>query len=387
MELEAGDPVEARAAALEAHRLVPGLAPPAVVASRLLTRNGDIRRAAKVLEQAWRVEPHPELADAYAQVRPGDSMLDRLKRIRKLAAIRANHPEGAMAVARAAVDARDFAAAREALDGLAKAAPSERVCLLMAEIEERETGDQGKVRSWLTRALAAPRDPTWVADGRVFERWLPVSPVSGRVGAFEWTVPKVAGPPREVVLLQAEEAPAVAALPGIAAGADEGDAGPAERLPPAPPPRPAEPPFRLALPAEPLPDPVVEIDAEVIPEPPRPVPPPPVAPMTPVAPVTPPVAPVRTTAAAPVDPAPAVTRPTAAPASGPVPAATPVPAAPSAGAPPSAAAVPGGSASATTAGATESDDAIPPVARAPDDPGPEPEDEGSPPRDRRFRLF
>src|SRR6185312_17515738 len=47
---------------------------------------------------------------------------------------------------------------------------------------------QGRVRHWLTRALTAPRDPAWVADGRVFPRWAPVSPVSGRVGAFEWKV-------------------------------------------------------------------------------------------------------------------------------------------------------------------------------------------------------
>src|SRR5690606_7059760 len=85
-------------------------------------------------------------------------------------------------------DAGDFAAARAALEGLAKA-PTERVCLLMAEIEDRENNDQGRVRGWLTRALSAPRDPAWVADGQVLERWLPVSPVTGRVGGVAWAVP------------------------------------------------------------------------------------------------------------------------------------------------------------------------------------------------------
>jgi HemY protein len=58
----------------------------------------------------------------------------------------------------------------------------------MAEIEEGEHGDQGKVRFWLNRAMGAPRDPAWVADGQVFERWAAVSPVSGRVDAFEWKI-------------------------------------------------------------------------------------------------------------------------------------------------------------------------------------------------------
>ncbi|HET7714315.1 MAG TPA: heme biosynthesis HemY N-terminal domain-containing protein [Bauldia sp.] len=204
LEQEAGQPDEARAAALEAHRLEPGLAPAAVLAARLLSRAGDLRRASKVLEAAWKVEPHPEIADAYAMVRPGDSVLDRLKRMRRLAEIRANHPEGSMAVARAAIDARDYAAARAALEGLAKA-PSERVCLLMAEIEEREHGDEGRVRAWLTRALSAPRDPAWVADDQVFERWAPVSPVSGRVGVFEWKVPPTPTPtPRVMAAIEAD---------------------------------------------------------------------------------------------------------------------------------------------------------------------------------------
>ncbi len=204
MEIEAGQPDEARAAALEAHRLEPGLAPAAIVAARLLSRAGDIRKASKVLEAAWKVEPQPDIADAYAMVRPGNSVVDRLKRMRRLAEIRANHPEGSMAVARAAIDARDYAAARAALDGLSKA-PTERVCLLMAEIEERENGDEGRVRAWLTRALGAPRDPAWVADGQVFERWAPVSPVSGRVGVFAWAVPVTVPPaPRAMAAIEAD---------------------------------------------------------------------------------------------------------------------------------------------------------------------------------------
>ena len=203
LELEAGDSAEARAAALEACRLEPELAPAAVVAARLLTRADDIRRATKVLEAAWGVAPHPEIAEAYATVRPGDSVRDRLKRMRRLSELRPNHPESMAAVARAAIDAREFAAARAALDPLIRLAPSERTCLLMAEIEERENGDEGRVRVWLARALTAPRDPAWIAEGRPFERWAPISP-SGRVGAFEWKVPALPPAPRPAVELASE---------------------------------------------------------------------------------------------------------------------------------------------------------------------------------------
>ena len=188
MELEAGEPEEARALALEAHKLAPDLVPAATIAARLFARAGEYRRAARILEATWKISPHPEIAEAYAAVRPGDSAHDRLMRVEKLAALHANSSEGAMAVARAAIDAREWQEGRDALAGALRAGPTERVCLLMAEIEAGEHGDQARTRAWLTRALAAPRDPVWVADGQVFEHWAPLSPVTGKLDAFEWRV-------------------------------------------------------------------------------------------------------------------------------------------------------------------------------------------------------
>jgi HemY protein len=37
--------------------------------------------------------------------------------------------------------------------------------------------------------MRAPSDPAWTADGFVSDRWMPVSPVSGRLDAFQWKVP------------------------------------------------------------------------------------------------------------------------------------------------------------------------------------------------------
>lgn len=188
LDTEASEPDEARSRAQEAHRLAPGFSEAAVVAGRLLARSGDYRRASRVLETGWKAAPHPDIADTYAAVRSGDSVRDRLKRMRRLADLRPNHPEAAMAVARAAIDARDWQAARAALEGLAQSRPSERVCLLMAEVEDGEHGDEGRVRAWLARAINAPRDPTWVADGRIFQHWAPIAPISGRIDAFAWKV-------------------------------------------------------------------------------------------------------------------------------------------------------------------------------------------------------
>lgn len=253
MELEDSEPQTARDLAFEAHRLVPELVPAAVVAARLATRLGDPRRAAKAIETTWKIEPHPDLAAAYMDARPGESGRDRLKRIAHLAKIRANHIEGRLAMARAAIDAQDWPAAREELRGILATEPTERAYLLMAEIEEGEHGDIGRARDWLSRAVRAPRDAAWVADGYVFEHWEPVSPVSGRLDAFEWKVPagrmpNVGGPAHDDALLhepepepKAKPEPAIAPPAVIAAAVeaepvkDAGEEKPAEEAAPAPP--------------------------------------------------------------------------------------------------------------------------------------------------------
>lgn len=189
LELQETDPETARALAVEAHGLAVELVPAAVLAGRLYARAGEVKKAAKVLEATWVVAPHPDIADAYAHARLGDSARDRMNRVRDLARARNNHPEGVLALARAALEARDFAEARGVLKPLLTTQPTRRACLLMAEIEEAEHGDVGLVRGWLARALRAPRDPAWVADGVVSDHWLPVSPVTGKIDAFEWKMP------------------------------------------------------------------------------------------------------------------------------------------------------------------------------------------------------
>ena len=46
----------------------------------------------------------------------------------------------------------------------------------MSDLEQAEHGATGKGREWLARATRAPRDPAWIADGVVSDRWAPISP-------------------------------------------------------------------------------------------------------------------------------------------------------------------------------------------------------------------
>ena len=171
-------------------KLAPTLVPAAALAARLLAEGGYLRKANRIIDTAWRANPHPELAQSFAELRASESARDRLKRIEALAKRAPENVEGALAVARAAIDAREFARARSALAPYL-GAPTKRIAMLMAELERAE-GDEGRAREWLARAVNAAPDPAWTADGYVSDRWLPLSPVTGRLDAFEWRVPLTA---------------------------------------------------------------------------------------------------------------------------------------------------------------------------------------------------
>jgi HemY protein len=203
LELESNDRDLARHSALEAARLAPTLVPAATLAGKLLSEAHQVRRAMRIIEAAWLVNPHPDLADVYAHVKLGDSARQRLVRVEALAAKAPGHLESALALARAAIDASEFARAREALAPFTSA-PTQRVAMLMAEIERTEHGDSGRAREWTLRAVRALHDPVWTADGYVSDRWRPVSPVTGQLDAFQWQMPLAALPSDKAVVVEPE---------------------------------------------------------------------------------------------------------------------------------------------------------------------------------------
>jgi HemY protein len=283
---------QARKLILEAVKLAPDLVPAAAMAGRRLAESGEQRKAARILEAAWKINPHPDIAEAYANLRFGDTARERLARMQKLADKLPGQLEGALAVARAALDAREFATAREALTPYIST-PTRRVATLMAEIEESEHGDTGRVREWMARAMRATGDPVWTADGVVSDRWLPVSP-NGRLDGYQWRLPLAEiGVSRPVIEVPPPPAPPVA--PETKAeikpeekpapeDAKKPEAKPEEEPEPAPAParksakaaakadskpKPAEPVIPLVhAPDDPGPDSGLEVDP--VPEPPSP---------------------------------------------------------------------------------------------------------------------
>jgi HemY protein len=228
LELENIDRDLSRDSVMEAVKLAPTLVPAAALAAKYDSEAHQVRRAMRVVEAAWLAQPHPDLADAYAHVRLGDSARQRLVRVETLAAKMPGHIEGALAVARGAIDAAEFARARAALAPFVER-PTQRVAMLMAEIERTEHGDSGRARAWTLRAVRALHDPVWTADGYVSDKWRPVSPVTGRLDAFQWQTPVASLPSDKGATIEAspfEEAMLAPPAPRRTADAGEDPAEP-----------------------------------------------------------------------------------------------------------------------------------------------------------------
>ncbi len=160
-----GDRRQALSLAAGAMRLLPDIAAPAVRRARLLIADDRRRAARRVVEQAWARAPHPELARLWAELGGALPALELVTWYEKLAAHNPDSPESAVALAEAALAAQLWGEARRHLaraTAAAPDAPSRRLCLLMARIEESEHSGDGPAREWYDRALTAPSDPAYV---------------------------------------------------------------------------------------------------------------------------------------------------------------------------------------------------------------------------------
>jgi HemY protein len=186
--------IEKREAVIEANKLSPDLIPAAAMAARSYIAQGNARNAARVLTKAWSVQPHPDLAAAFAEIVPDESPRARLKRFEALTKLRPEHPETKMLLAELLIAAEDFPAARRALGDLTETEPTARNLTLMAAITRGEGGDEAMVRGWLTRALTASRGPQWVCDtcGTVHAAWGPVCTNCHGFDTLSWKTPPAA---------------------------------------------------------------------------------------------------------------------------------------------------------------------------------------------------
>ena len=184
------DATRRRAQAERALKLLPYFSPAVIMLCTALADLGDIKKAQSRLRQAWRKEPHPDLAACFTHIHKNLPLDEQGQLARKLADGQPDHPETLILRAQIAARAQRWTQSSQLIAGLAKSpAPERRVCELMAEIAVGE-GDEGAARAWLSRAMTAAPDRCWHGDGIILPSWQALAPLSGRFDAVRWGLPE-----------------------------------------------------------------------------------------------------------------------------------------------------------------------------------------------------
>ena len=189
--------VEAQEAAIAANKASPDLIPAACMAARSYIAQGNPRAATRVLSKAWKAQPHPDLAAAFAEIVPDESPDARLERFRTLLDLNPTEEESRLLMAELKIATEDFPGAQRALGDLATSNPTTRVMTIMAAIERGMGAEDAIVRGWLARALTAPRGKQWVCGScnAIHSEWVPVCDNCGGFDTLSWTeVQETAGP-------------------------------------------------------------------------------------------------------------------------------------------------------------------------------------------------
>ena len=191
-----GNAPKAREAAIFANRNAPALVPAAVLAAQVYISESTPKNAVRVLKKAWEANPHPDIATAYASIAPNEAPQERLTRFQPLLKLRADHPETALLATELHLAAEDFPAARRALGDLPDTAPTGRSLALMAAIAQGEGAPDEVVRSWLARAVSAPRGEAWICSAchSVHAKWAPVCSNCEGFDTLSWELPTQTAP-------------------------------------------------------------------------------------------------------------------------------------------------------------------------------------------------
>ncbi len=183
--------IEAREAAIEANRMSPDLIPAAVMAAHGYIEKGKPKYAARLLKKAWEVQPHPDLAAAFAAIQPEETPKERLKRFMALTRVQPNHPETKMLLAELNIANEDFPQARRSLGDLVETDPTARSVTLMAAIERGEGASDTVVKGWLARALTVSRGPQWICENcqHIHTNWKPICENCHSFDTLAWKTP------------------------------------------------------------------------------------------------------------------------------------------------------------------------------------------------------
>lgn len=175
--------------AVQAAETAPDFVPAQIEAADRLRAEGKMRRAARLLEQAWNARPHPEIGEAYMRLYGDGSTVERLRRAETLYRLSPDTGDARALLAEALLAVGEAKTAEPVVASLRqREGETRRVCALMAGVEKAEWGDSRAAHDWLTKAEHAPVPAGWqcAACGARLPVWSAHCPECQAFALIDW---------------------------------------------------------------------------------------------------------------------------------------------------------------------------------------------------------
>ncbi|MCB1592501.1 MAG: heme biosynthesis protein HemY [Alphaproteobacteria bacterium] len=161
---------------------------------RMYLARGNKAAAASMIEDAWKLTPHPGLVPLWEEAMPRGKQGDTAVRVNwyeRLMALNPDHVEGMLAMASVLIQEGLWGEAKKYLKKIDLLQPSVRLYKLWARLEEKSTGNDEAVKIWLEKASDAPREKVWICSetGHVYDDWKPVTD-HGYFNTIVWDYPQ-----------------------------------------------------------------------------------------------------------------------------------------------------------------------------------------------------
>ncbi|MAU41214.1 MAG: hypothetical protein CMF31_06295 [Kordiimonas sp.] len=167
----------------------PALLPAVMLAVEL--KAGNTAALRKIIETAWRHQPHPHLADAYLELQPMETATEQLRHGEKLTRSNADHVDSHHLLARLNLDAQHWPDARQHLDRiLSTQRATTQTYELLAELEELQKNDQTSADILRQKGKDAPAPAQWTCQhcAETAPGWAaPHCPHCGSFDSLQWT--------------------------------------------------------------------------------------------------------------------------------------------------------------------------------------------------------
>lgn len=168
--------------------------PSVVRLADIYIRGGRVKKAANLIEKAWKAGPHPDLLPLWGKAAPKSKSVSAAALYtwyERLLGDNTSSAENQLALAQAAIDCGLWGEARLHLKMAESKRNSKQLYLLYAALEEKAGRSAKTMQDYLQLAANAPADRCWICSetGRTYDQWYAYAMPHGSFNTIVWDYP------------------------------------------------------------------------------------------------------------------------------------------------------------------------------------------------------